>query len=117
MFLLKSKIMIEKIKRWPIVAWFLRMLYPYNSTCYICGLPWAEVEHHVVPMGTDVRGHRRGFFCVCEYCWNHAEKRRVENGFEKLYHSWCEMTHGNPHYELTDMYIAFDKEWDKTHKD
>lgn len=109
--------MFERFKRLPFMVKRAQKRHPDNPTCYICGLPWAEVEHHVVPMGADVRGNRRGFFCVCEYCWNRAEKRLVENGFEKLYHSWCEMTHGHPPYELADMYIAFDKEWDKTHKD
>lgn len=112
--------MIERIKRLPIVARWLRKRHPHNSSCHICGLPWSSCRSHVIPVvrveESDI-GVGRGFFCVCEYCWNHAEKRQVEEGVEHLYHRWCQDTLGNPPYGLTDMYIAFDKEWVKTHKD
>lgn len=110
--------MFERLKRLPFMVKMAQKKHPDNSTCYICGLPWAVAEPHVIPMREATESHGGcGFFCVCEHCWERAEKRRVENGFEQLYHQWCDMTHGNPPYELTDMYIAFDKEWDKTHKD
>lgn len=46
--------MREKIKRWPIVAWFLRLRYPWNSTCLICGLPWSACEDHSIPIDKGV---------------------------------------------------------------
>lgn len=100
--------MREKIKRWPIVAWFLRLRYPWNSTCLICGLPWSACEDHSIPID---RGH--GFFPVCEWCWRHKSYRQNREAVIKLHRNWAVM--GGSPYSLVEMIDAFDKEWKKTH--
>lgn len=100
--------MREKIKRWPIVAWFLRLRYPWNSTCLICGLPWSACKDHSIPIDMG-----RGFFPVCEWCWQHKSYRQNREAVIKLYRNWVVM--GGSPYTLGQMLNAFDEEWKKTH--
>lgn len=102
--------MIEKIKRWPIVAWFLRLRYPWNSTCLICGLPWSACEDHSIPIDMGC-----GFFPVCEWCWKHKSKKENERAVIALFHEWNRTQYGSP-YTLGQMLDAFDKDWEETHK-
>ena len=62
--------MNEKIKRWPIVARFLRERDPFYSTCGICGLPWSACNEHSIQVD-----FLNGFFPVCEWCWTHKSKK------------------------------------------
>lgn len=102
--------MFERIKRWPIVAWFLRIKYPYNSTCGICKLPWETCEYHAIQMDDY-----KGFFVTCEWCWEHKSKEENKEAVIALYRSWSRYT-GSP-YTLGQMLDAFDQEWELTHKD
>lgn len=74
---------IEKIKRLPFVTPIFRMLHPTNSTCGCCGLPWASVKHHTIMMAKD-----RGFFPVCEYCWQTKSKEEIDKAITDLYIWW-----------------------------
>lgn len=103
--------MIERIKRWPIVACFLRLRYPYNSTCGICKLPWSACDSHNIPMDDY-----RSFFPVCEWCWEHKSKKENERAVIALFHEWNRGESGSP-YTLGQMLDAFDVEWELTHKE
>ncbi len=101
--------MIEKIKRWPIVAWFLRLVYPWNSTCLICGLPWSACEDHSIPIDNAA-----GFFPVCEWCWQHRSKQENRKAVIALHIKWSSERYGSP-YTREEMLDAFERDWEKTH--
>lgn len=102
--------MIEKIKRWPIVAWFLRTLYPYNSTCLICGLPWASCKEHCIPLDDN-----SGFFPVCQYCWEHCSETENRDAVLRLYKKWT-LTGCRLMFSEQELLAAFEKDWEETHK-
>ena len=108
--------MIEKIKRWPIVAWFLRLIHPCYSTCRICGLPWCACESHSISVVecTDFRAGS-GFFPVCDWCWTHRSKEENRSAVIGLYYEWAHDEHGSP-YTLKEMLDAFERDWEETHK-
>lgn len=101
---------MEKIKRWPIVSWFLRMMYPYNSTCGICKLPWETCEIHSIPIGKIC-----GFFPTCQWCWEHKSKEENKREVMKLWQRWTLEEHSSP-YTLQEMLDAFERDWEETHK-
>ena len=74
---------LEELKRLPFVTPIYRALHPTNSTCGCCGLPWASVKHHIVKMAPD-----RGFFPVCEYCWQTKKKDKIIKAVMDLYYWW-----------------------------
>lgn len=101
--------MIEKIKRWPIVAWFLRLRYPWNGTCLICGLPWSACKDHSIPIDNAA-----GFFPVCEWCWQHRSKQENRKAVIALHIKWGSERYGSP-YTRKEMLDAFERDWEKTH--
>ena len=103
--------MFERIKRWPIVAWFLRKKYPYNSTCGICKLPWSVCEIHSIPIG-----ERNGFFPTCQWCWEHKSKSANKGEVIRLWTRWWLTKEGSP-YTLQEMLDAFEKDWKLTHEE
>lgn len=112
--------MFERIKRLPIVAKWLRKRYPYNSTCKICGLPWPSCESHTIMVRECTNSQSgKGFFPVCEWCWNHKSYAENRSAVIATYRMWqrdCDGSYELP-YTLREMLVAFHKDWVKTHKD
>lgn len=103
--------MKERLKRLPFVVKFLQIIHPSNSTCRICGLPWASCKSHSI---TVDQGY--GFFPVCEWCWNHKSKRENERAVIELFHKWHRTEYGSP-FALEQMIDAFKSDWELTHKE
>ena len=100
--------MIERIKRLPIVARHIRKKHPYYGTCGMCNLPWSACEKHLIPLDNC-----HSFFPVCEWCWMH--KSKLKNGVEVI-RLWMKWEREGAPYSIGEMLVAFDKEWELTHK-
>lgn len=71
---------IEEIKRLPFVVKAYQQLYPNNSTCEICGLPWSVCKPKFVALNDSL-----GTFAVCEHCWSKATLLEVLEAHTKTY--------------------------------
>lgn len=58
----------------------------------------------------------RGFFPVCQWCWEHKSKRENERAVIELFHTWHKTEFGSP-YTLDQMIDAFKSDWGLTHKE
>lgn len=105
-----NNLIIERLKRKPIVAAIFRRLHPYYSTCGCCGLPWKVAEPHIVKYRTKAY---MGFFAVCEYCWMHQPLEKIEDATRELYHAWSET--GREEKDLDEMLEETRKEYECTH--
>ena len=112
--------MIERIKRLPFIVKFLQKKHYYNSTCKVCGLPWSSCELHsisVVSIDESPDGIGKGFFPVCQWCWEHRNYAENRLAVIKTYRMWKEQCDGS--YELPytkeEMLEAFDRDWKQTH--
>lgn len=103
--------MKERLKRLPFVVKFLQVRHLSNSTCGICGLPWASCQSHDITVGPDC-----GFFPVCQWCWEHKSKRENKRAVIELFHKWHRTKYGSP-YTLDQMIDAFNSDWKLTHKE
>ena len=104
-----NNLIIERLKRKPIVAAIFRRLHPYYSTCGCCGLPWKVAEPHIVKYRTKAY---MGFFAVCEYCWQHQPREKIEDATRELYHAWSEM--GREERDLDEMLEETRKDYERT---
>ena len=112
--------MIERIKRLPFVVKYLQKKHWKNSTCKICGLPWSSCRSHTIEVRecTDFQSGK-GFFPVCEWCWNHADYERNLQAVKDTYAMWereCKGRYDLP-YTLEEMLEAFGKDWNQTHSE
>ena len=104
--------MLERLKRLPFVVKFLQIRHPSNSTCGICGLPWASCKSHDI---TIKQGY--GFFPVCEWCWNnksYIDNRQTIIDLFKKWRNECDGSYELP-YTLSEMLYAFEIDWILTH--
>jgi hypothetical protein len=109
--------MLERLKRLPFVVKLIQVRHPSNSTCKICGLPWASCYSHTIIVKHCKDGVAgSGFFPVCEWCWNHKSKRENERAVIELFHTWHRTEYGSP-YTLEQMIDAFKSDWELTHKE
>lgn len=104
-----NNLIIERLKRKPIVAAIFRALHPDYSTCRCCGLPWKVIEHHRVNYRTLPY---MGFSAVCEYCWQHQPLEKIEEATRKLYNSWSEK--GKELRDLDEMLEETRKDYERT---
>lgn len=104
-----NNLIIERLKRKPIVAAMFRALYPDYSTCRCCGLPWNMTESHIVHYRTKPY---MGFFAVCEYCWHHQPLEKIEEATRKLYYSRSKK--GREERYLDEMLEETRKDYERT---
>lgn len=104
-----NNMIIERLKRKPIVAAIFRALHPCYSTCRCCGLPWKVTEPHLVHY---INAPGMGFFAVCEYCWQQKSREQIEDATRKLYHSWSERA--KELRDLDEMLEATRKDYEST---
>lgn len=71
---------IEKLKRLPFVVKAYQVIYSNDSTCEICGLPWAVCKARCVNLSDTI-----GTFSLCEHCWNQATLEEVLFAHTKTY--------------------------------
>ena len=103
---MKLNIDREKAKRKPFIVDVFKMIYPSESTCGICGLPWSACQpSHVTPTS---KGH--GCFPVCEYCWETSDRDTLQKAYLGLYTKWCESGHA-PSMSPCEFLGYFDKDW------
>lgn len=112
--------MFERIKRLPFFVKREQKKHPHNSTCKICGLPWPSCKSHTIPVvraeDSDI-GVGRGFFPVCEWCWNHKGYAHNRHAVIATYRMWkneCDGSYELP-YTLREMLCAFHRNWKETH--
>ncbi len=61
-----------------------RFFAPGYSCCMMCGMPWKYAKFHTINYSEN-----RGFFTMCEKCW---DKTSVENKIDsarRLAHAWA----------------------------
>lgn len=100
--------MKEKLKRIPIVVRLLQLLHPAYSRCTICGLPWSNCESHTIQV---TRG--KGFFHVCQYCWERNDIHTLKQACIPVYNMWLEQYkkfNVKPDITLQQMYDAVEKD-------
>ena len=93
----------QKIKRWPVLIPIFRILHPHESTCGICGLPWSSCRpSHTIDMVecTD-KQVGKGFFPICEHCWQHESLDAILTAVYDLHEFW--LNEGCQPYKLEDM--------------
>ena len=110
--------MIERIKRLPFFVKREQKKHPHNSTCKICGLPWPSCESHTIMVRECTPSQSgKGFFPVCQWCWEHKNYAENRLAVIKTYRMWKEQCDGS--YELPytkeEMLEAFDRDWKQTH--
>lgn len=75
---------LEEIKRLPLVVKAYQHLYPDNTTCGICGLPWAVCKPKFIELDDSL-----GTFSVCEHCWNKATLLEAMEAHTRTYIRQC----------------------------
>lgn len=71
----------EKLKRTLPMRLIWRCIYPFESTCGRCGLPWSICNQpYFFIVSTDVDG-----FYMCRYCWEHSTWEQVRKASIKGY--------------------------------
>ncbi len=58
---------LEEIKRLPFVVEAYKLIFPQNSRCGICGLPWPVCKPKTIQLSEG-----EGVFALCEHCWSKA---------------------------------------------
>ena len=110
---------IDRLKRLPFVVKSLQAKHPSNSTCKICGLPWASCISHDIILSHPHNGVAgKGFFPVCKWCWEHKSYQENQQAVIDTYWMWrnqCDGSYELPH-TLSDMLHAFETDWILTHK-
>lgn len=108
---------IEEIKRLPFVVKAYQQLYPTNSTCEMCGLPWSVCTPKAVALDDSV-----GMFAVCKHCWDKATLLEVLEAHTKTYVSQCQTVCDKPRdgymkeYPLEHVLQCVEKEYNNNHK-
>lgn len=109
--------LLERIKRKPFVAGVYRMMHPSYSTCGCCGLPWAVAKPHHIDMVECTDEHcGRGFFPVCEWCWQNKSWEEISNAVIDLHKFWFfdGLEHGyEPPYTLKEMLDKTGQDYEK----
>lgn len=106
----------EQIKRLPFAVKAYQKIYPSNSTCGICGLPWSACTPKTVEL--DEIG---GCFATCEYCWERATQEDVMKAHTDAYVAIClslfepDMQKFIGKRPLEHVLECVCKEYDKTH--
>lgn len=78
----------ERIKRTPLMRRYYLHKYPYDSTCYHCGLPWSAVNNDFHLIG--FQESPIGFFTCCEHCWERMSDLEKIDSVIALHKKWEE---------------------------
>ena len=68
------------IKANSLVSKMFRAMYPYNSYCERCGLPWSLCNSKAV----DYSEHS-GTFATCDYCFEHSTLEELKTYYTNVY--------------------------------
>lgn len=87
----------ERLKRLGPVVKYYQLMYPSDSTCYHCGLPWSVVKIHSITVH-DVTSEPvgDGFFTCCEYCWKRMTDLEKIDSVLDLFFKWYRTNHETP---------------------
>ncbi len=72
---------LEELKRLQPIAETYRAIYPSESTCGICGLPWSACGPKII----NISGEGLGVFYVCPYCFKTQPLKEVLKATAKGY--------------------------------
>ncbi len=108
----------EEIKRLPFVVKAYSIIYPTESQCNICGLPWSVGGAKNVNIGQDW-----GIFYVCPHCWETRTKEEILRASVRGYMSQYECASRNEsdrekflkNHQLDEILYKIEQEYNKTH--
>jgi len=67
----------NKIKRFKIFVFFLKIIAHNYGCCGICGLPWKFCKEKSVWYDTS------GYFATCNYCWDNSDLKQIKTAYRK----------------------------------
>lgn len=95
--------MIEKIKRFKIIVFILRLFSLGYSHCGICGLPWKFCKEK------DIWVKDIGYFATCKYCWNKSDLNTLTNVYIEAYNKYW-YSYGNKEDMINSLKIQYNKD-------
>lgn len=104
----------EELKRLPFVVKAYTAIYPSESHCGICRLPWSAGGTKAINIEPDW-----GVFYVCPYCWKTRTKEEIlkasVRGYMSQYESVSDRENFLKHHQLDEILYKIEQEYDRTH--
>lgn len=107
----------NEIIRLPFVVEAYQQIYPSESTCGICDLPWSVCGMKYIKTAED-----RGVFYVCPHCW---EKSSLTDILKASVNGYLSQINNLPkrdkelfmkEFDLGDVLMKIEEEYIKSHK-